>query len=353
MASHDKTEKATPKKREEARKKGQVARSVELNGAVVLMAALMVLPAVAPMLLDQVSRAARRSIALMSNPGVVSQRGIWTLAGEIAVPAGMAVLPIAFACMAAGVAINVLQVGWKPSVHSLKPDIKKINPVSGAKNLFGPRAAVETAKNLIKVIAVGAIVAQATLPRLKEFGALVGMPPVALLPALGREVLQIAQRGAAAYLVIAMLDYAYQRYKFDKDLRMGKQEVKDEFKQQSSPQEVRSALRRRQMQAANRRMMDAIPGADVVVTNPTHYAVALRYDSANAAPEVVAKGMDHVAARIREAAREAGVPIVPDPPLARALHAAVEVGQAIPEELYQGVAQILAFVYRMAARRAA
>jgi flagellar biosynthetic protein FlhB len=263
----------------------------------------------------------------------------------------MAVLPIAFACMAAGVAINVLQVGWKPSLQTLKPDIKKINPISGAKNLFGPRAAVETAKNLIKVLAVGAIVAHATLPRLKEFGALVGMPPVALMPALGREVLQIAQRGAAAYLVIALLDYAYQRYKFDKDLRMGKQEVKDEFKQQSSPQEVRSALRRRQMQAANRRMMDAIPGADVVVTNPTHYAVALRYDDkTDAAPVVVAKGVDEQAEKIREIARSNGVPVLSRPPLARALYKHVKEGRAVPGNLYRAVAEVLAYVYRLRQR---
>jgi flagellar biosynthetic protein FlhB len=350
VASHDKTEKATPKKRQEARKKGQVARSVELNGAVVLMAALLVLPVAAPMVLEQIGRATRRSLALLSDPGIVSERGIWTLASQIAVPAGMAVLPIAFACMAAGVAISVLQVGWKPSLETIKPDPKKLNPISGAKNLFGPRAGVETGKNLLKVLVVGAIVAHATLPRLEEFGALVGMPPVALLPALGREVMHIAQRGAAAYLVIALLDYAYQRHRHEKDLRMDKQEVKDEAKQQSSPQEVRSMIRRRQMEASRRRMMDAVPTADVVVTNPTHYAVALKYDASNAAPEVVAKGMDHVAARIRQAAREAGVPIVPDPPLARALHAAVEVGHAIPEELYQGVAQVLAFVYRMAGR---
>jgi flagellar biosynthetic protein FlhB len=350
VAGHDKTEKATPKKRDEARKKGQVARSVELNGAVVLMAALLVLPAIAPKIVDQIALAARRSLVLMSDPGIVSEKGVWTLASQIGVPAGMAMLPIAFACMAAGVAVNVLQVGWRPSTHALKPDAKKLNPLAGFKNIFGPRAGVETAKSLIKVVAVGAIVFLAVKPRLEEFGALVGMPPAQLLPALATEVLRVAQRGAAAYLVIALLDFGYQKHKFEKDLRMDKQEVKDEAKQESSPQEVRTALRRRAMQAANRRMMDAVPTADVVVTNPTHYAVALRYVPSKGAPEVVAKGMDHVALRIREAAREAGVPIVPDPPLARSLHAAVEVGHVIPEELYQAVAHVLAYVYRMAGK---
>jgi flagellar biosynthetic protein FlhB len=223
-----------------------------------------------------------------------------------------------------------------------------MNPVSGAKNLFGPRAAFETGKSVAKVVAVGAITLAALLPKLDEMGALVGMPPVALVPALAEAVLEVVQWAAAAYLVIALADYGYQRWRHEKDLKMDLKEVQDEYKQQSVPQEVRMAMRARQRAAAGKRMMDAVPTADVVVTNPTHYAVALRYEPAKAAPEVVAKGMDAVAAKIREAASDAGVPIVPDPPLARSLHASVEVGQVIPEELYQAVAQLLAFVYRTA-----
>jgi len=169
---------------------------------------------------------------------------------------------------------------------------------------------------------------------------------------LAREVLSVLQRAGAAYLVIALIDLGYQKWRHEKDLRMDLQEVKDEVKQQGVPNEVRSAMRRRQMAAAGKRMMEAVPTADVVVTNPTHYAVALRYEPGKDAPEVVAKGMDHVAKLIREAAREAGVPIVPDPPLARSLHASVEVGDVIPEELYQAVAHVLAFVYRMAGKAA-
>jgi flagellar biosynthetic protein FlhB len=352
VASHDKTEKATPKKRQDARKKGQVARSTDLNGAVVLMAALLIFPVAGPLIFQQTSLAARRSLALLTTPGIVSEQGLWTLAERIAIPAGLAMMPIAFACMVAGVLANVVQVGLKPSGAGLKPDPKRLNPVKGAKNIFGKRAVFETGKSIVKVAIVGAIAAVAVLPKLDEVASLLGMPPAALLPELARGVLHIAQWGAAAYLLIALIDVAYQRWRHEKDLRMDKQELKDELKQQGTPQEVRAAMRRRQMQAASKRMMDAVPTADVVVTNPTHYAVALRYDGSRSAPEVVAKGMDHVAARIREAARDAGVPIVPDPPLARSLHAAVEVGQVIPEELYHAVAQVLAFVYRVAGRAA-
>jgi flagellar biosynthesis protein FlhB len=351
--ANDKTEKATPKKREDARKKGQVARSQDLNGAVILMAAIMVLPAAGPLMWNQTATATRRALSLLSDPGLVSREGIWTLGERIAIPAGLAVLPIAFACAVAAMAINVLQVGFKPTPSAAKPDFKKLNPLQGFKNIFGPRAAFETGKNVLKVAVVAAIAAVAVLPRLDEVGALVGMPAAALVPELAHQVMGVIQWAAAAYLVIALLDYAYQRWQHEKSLRMDMQEIKDEFKQQGSPQEVRAAMRRRQREAAGRRMMDSIPTADVVVTNPTHYAVALRYDASKGAPEVVAKGVDHVAARIREAAREHGVPLVPDPPLARSLHASVEVGHLIPEELYQAVAHVLAFVYRTAGRAAA
>ena len=158
---------------------------------------------------------------------------------------------------------------------------------------------------------------------------------------------------AIAYLLIGIVDCVYQRRRLAKQLKMSKQEVKDEAKQTELPPEVRSAIRRRQIQAARARMMAAVPQADVVVTNPTHFAVALSYDGNQPAPIVVAKGQDLVAAQIRRIAEENDVPIVPDPPLARSLHASVEIGQMIPAELYAAVAQVLAFVYRMAGRRRA
>jgi flagellar biosynthesis protein FlhB len=160
-------------------------------------------------------------------------------------------------------------------------------------------------------------------------------------------------KAAAAYVVIAAADYGYQKYSTEKQLKMTKEEVKQEGKGQEASPEVRSARKRRQLEGARARMMQDVPDADVVVTNPTHYAVALKYDAEQAAPIVVAKGKDLIAAKIRRIATESGVPVVPDPPLARSLHASVEVGRMIPEELYQAVAQLLAFVYRTAATRRA
>jgi flagellar biosynthetic protein FlhB len=351
MAGHDKTEKATPKKRAEARKKGQVAKSMDLNGAIVLLAGLLALSAFGPALLERVEDATRTVLHLIATPSVVDRRGLGTVLGEVARSVGLAVAPIAFACLVAGVLASVLQVGLKPSMHSIRPDPKKLNPLAGAKQIFGPHALFEGAKSLLKVAVIGAIGVSAVLPRLEELGALVGMPPAVLVAELARMVLSIAQRAALAYLLIAIADYAYQRWRHEKSLKMDKQEVKDEHKQQELPSEVKGMQRRRAMEMARARMMDAVPTADVVVTNPTHFSVALRYSSEALAPVVVAKGQDHVALKIRVLAREHGVLVVPDPPLARTLHASVDVGKMIPEDLYQAVAELLAYVYRVNAQR--
>jgi flagellar biosynthesis protein FlhB len=349
----DKTEKATPKRREEARKKGQVAKSQDLNGAMVLIGGLIALSIWGPHMFEKLGEMMRSTIALMANPRQVTAG----LLGHLAVQGGQTIAltvgPIALACMGAGVLGNVIQVRPKLNTAGLKPNAKKLNPLAGAKNLFGPNALFETGKNIGKVVIVGSIVAFALLPKIDEVSGLVGMNPGDFVSKLADMASGIAQRAAIAYLVISILDFVYQRWRHEKSLRMDKQEVKDEHKNANTPAEVRGAIRRRQFAAAKARMMAAVPEADVVVTNPTHYAVALKYEGDKLAPEVVAKGKDLVAAQIRKIAGENDVPVVSDPPLARSLHASVEVGHQIPEELYQGVAQLLAFVYRVANRRAA
>jgi flagellar biosynthetic protein FlhB len=292
------------------------------------------------------------TLRLVAHPEVVTASGLAPLLGDLARHVGLALAPLLASCAVAAIAIGALQSGGKPSSQALKPNFKKLNPLSGAKQLLSPNSAVEAVKGLLKVGLVGAVVALALFPKLDEMAALVGLSPADLTLSMAAEAMSIAQRAAIAYLAIGLADYAWQRHRHEKSLKMDKQEVKDEAKNSDLPPEVKGQIRRRAMEAARARMMDAVPTADVVVTNPTHYAVALRYDSEHLAPVVVAKGADHVAFRIRELARDAGVAVVPDPPLARALHASVEVGQMIPEELYQAVAQLLAYVYRVAGRRA-
>jgi flagellar biosynthetic protein FlhB len=349
----EKTEEPTEKKRDDARKKGTVARSMDVNGAVVLLVGLGVLTAAGPMMLEQMRGAMHDGLVLIATPDVVSGEGLAALMSSMGTVVAICVAPVALASTFAGFVASVAQVKWKPSVQSVKPDPKRMNPISGAKNLLGKRALFELAKNLVKVAAVGAIVAAAVLPQLDELAALVGMPPASLAGELARQVMAISFRAAAAYCVIAIADYAWQRYSTEKELKMTKEEVKQEMKGQNLPPEVRSAMRRRAMMNARARMMDDVPQADVVVTNPTHYAVALRYGPDHPAPVVVAKGMDVLAFKIREVATDHGVPVVPDPPLARSLHASAEVGQMIPEELFQAVAHLLAYVYRTSSRKAA
>jgi flagellar biosynthetic protein FlhB len=347
----EKTEKATPKKREDARKKGTVAKSMDLNGSIVLLAGIGAMFATGAATFSRLSASMESFFAHIADPSMVSDHGIGTLFAELGKTVGLSVLPIAAAGLLAGVLTSVAQVKWKPSAQILKPDPKKLNPISGAKNLFGKRALFETAKNILKVTVVGAVVALILFPKMTEISALVGMPPSELLGMLVKQVLVLALWACAAYLVIAAADFGYQKYETEKQLKMTKEEVKQEFKNMEQSAELKGAIKRKQMGAARARMMADVPEADVIVTNPTHYSVALKYSPDKSAPVVVAKGKDIIAFRIRELAAQSGVPIVPDPPLARSLHASVEVGHMIPEEMFQAVASLLAYVYRTAGQR--
>src|SRR3712207_4039056 len=318
-----------------------------------MLAGLLALAATGGAIVARMQDVLSSSLVQTGNPSVVSKKGVGPILWDVVVDTALAVAPIALACLVAGVVASVLQVGLKPSLKAAAPDPKRINPIQGAKQLLSPNALVEGTKSVVKVSIVAAIVAAALVPDLPTLGTLVGMTPIQLADHLVGEIMGIAQRAAVAYLFIGVADVAWQRYRHEKQLKMDKQEVKEEMKQQSLPAEVKMAQRRRAMEQTRARMMAAVPEADVVVTNPTHFSVALKYESGKLAPEVVAKGQDLIALRIREIAREHGVPIVPDPPLARALHKNVEVGRAIPEDLYAAVAQVLAYVYRIAGRRAA
>jgi flagellar biosynthetic protein FlhB len=259
--------------------------------------------------------------------------------------------PVAAVCLALALIAGAAQVGVRGTPQALKPDFRRINPVSGLKNLLGPNVIFEAIKAVLKVGAVSAVAALAIIPGLTSLASNVGIAPAALGALMGHQAFGVAEHAAFAYILIGLIDYAWRRYRHEQQLKMTKQQVRDEARQYGVSAEVRAALRRRALQAARARMMAAVPSADVVVTNPTHFAVALSYDGSRSAPEVVAKGKDLIAAQIRRVAEEHDVPIVADAPLARALHQGAEIGQVIPEELYAAVAKVLAFVYRLAGRR--
>jgi flagellar biosynthetic protein FlhB len=350
--SGERTEKPTAKRRNEAKKKGQVARSNDINGAVVMMASLLALGSFGPKLAQNLKESMYHGLTLISTPEVVSEKGIGSLLATTFKTAGVSVAPIAGVCLIAGLIVNIVQVKPRLNFQALKPDPKKLNPAAGLKRLFSPSSAFEAGKGVAKVLVMTAVVASALLPKLDEIAGSVGMSPQDLLATLATMIMTIAKRGALAYVVIAAIDYIWQRHRHEKSLKMSKQDVKEEGKAQNVAPEVKAAMRRKQLQAARARMMAAVPQADVVVTNPTHFAVALAYDGAKEAPEVLAKGPDLVAMQIRRIAEEHGVPVIEDPPLARSLYASVEIGQQIPEEFFAAVAQLLAFVYRVAGRSA-
>src|SRR5215203_2673389 len=255
----DKTEKATPKRRADARKEGQVARSQDMNGAIVLLASLMALSLMAPKMMQSLKTMMSSTLANIATPEVVTKDGLGPIVTENALVMARVIGPIAAVCMVAGLIVNVAQVKWKPSAKPVTPNFKKINPLTGAKNVFGPQMYFESGKTIAKVGAVGGITALALFPKFDELAALVGMPPQQLMTHLCELVLSIAWRAGGAYLVIAVIDYAWQKYRHEKQLKMSKEEVKEEAKSQDSPAEVKSMLRRRQMEQARKRMMDDVP----------------------------------------------------------------------------------------------
>ncbi len=334
MAREERTERATPRHRKRARERGQVARSPDLSGSLVLVAGLLVVTMTAPAVAAQGAASFRSILGEIAHPGrATTAAGLSDLMHTALTTIEVTVGPIAGACLLAALASGVVQVGGRPTPQALKPDFRRINPASGLRNLLGPNLLFETLKAVVKVAVVGAVAALTLLPGMKDLAGLVGVPPGALAAIAGHRALGVAQHAAFAYVAIGLIDYAWRRFRHERQLRMTKQEVRDEVRQYGVSAEVKAALRRRQMQVMRARMMAAVPSADVVVTNPTHFAVALRYDGTRSAPEVVAKGQDLIAAQIRRIAQENEVPVVSDPPLARALHSSTEIGQVIPEEL--------------------
>ncbi len=353
MPNDDRTEKATPKHRQRAREKGQVARSQDLGGAVVVVAGLFAISLVGANVAAAGGAMFHQAFGDISqSTHATSAAGLDDLLHSSIATVGVAIAPIAGACLAAGLIAGVAQVGFRPTAQALKPDFKRINPASGLKNLLGPNAVFEAIKTVVKVGVVGAVAALALLPGLTKLASIVGISAGGLGSLSVGKALGVAEDAAFAYLLIGLVDYAWKRHRHEKQLMMTKQQVKDETRQYGVSAEVKAALRRRQSQLARVRMMAAVADADVVVANPTHFAVALTYDGTRTAPEVVAKGQDLIALQIKRVAEEHDVPVISDPPLARALHASVEIGQIIPQELYAAVARVLAFVYRMAGRKA-
>jgi flagellar biosynthesis protein FlhB len=347
----NRTEKATPKRRDEARKKGQVARSTDLTSAAVLVGGLAALVVTAPTMLNRFADVVRVGLSQSGNTHLADRAGMgglvtWSLTSTVEIAA-----PVALAAAAAAILANMLQSRPQITAQAIKPQWSKINPKTGIKRLVGTKALFDAGKTMTKTAVVGVAAFIAIWPRLTSLGQLAGATPGQILIQLAGAVMTLVIYVCSAFVLVGMIDFAWQRYQNEKSMKMTKEEVRQESRQADIAPEVRGAIRRRRFAAARKRMIADVATADVVVTNPTHFAVALRYDGTRPAPEVVAKGVDLVAAAIRKAAEDASVPVLQNPMLARALHREVEIGQMIPDEFFAAVAEVLAFVFRHAGRR--
>ena len=349
----EKSEQPTAKKLDDARKEGQVAKSQEIATAFSLLAFFILLRLLYGFMgenfqnifgrvydsIPNVARTYDGYLPVAYIRSIVNNALMTTLL--ICAPFFAVGFLVAFIC-------DLVQVGFKPTSKPLQPKLSKLNPISGMKKIFSTRKLFELLKSILKLAVMAIIIITYFPGRQESLFLLYDMSLKQAIGLMGNFIIDLGLRIAAAYMVIAFADLIYQRRKFTKDMMMTKQEVKDEYKNTEGNPEVKSAQKRRMMQASRRRMMQELPKADVVITNPTHYAVAIKYDAETSeAPIVVAKGADYMAQKIKEVAKENNVEIVENKPLARMLYANVEVGEMVPPELYKAVAEVLAYVYHL------
>ena len=344
----ERTEQATPKRKQEARKKGQVAQSKEISSFMILMVSTAFFYFAGSWMfwnLSEFISGTYQNIDTLrfSEVADASDFSVKTLYKLLSV-----LLPFLIPIAIAGFMSNVFQVGFQLNTEAIAPKFSKLNPISGMKRFVSIKSLVELGKSIIKIIFIGCIVYLLVRSDMAAFPGLIRQEVGQILIFIARASLKICFFVCLAMLVLAVLDYLYQRWQHEKDLKMTKQEVKDEQRQTYGDPKVKARIRGVQMELARRRMMEEVPEADVVITNPTHLAIALKFDAQEMiAPRVVAKGAGYVAQRIREIAEENQIPIVEEKSLARGLYKLVEIGDYIPAELYRAVAEVLAYVYRL------
>lgn len=340
-----KTEAATPRKLAEARKKGDVARSPDVASALSLLGATAVLlmsggwfaTSMAEQLLPFIAAPHALMGGLDAGAGVeIGTRALWAVAPFLGA--------VMLATVLGGAGGNLAQSGLLFTGEKLKPDWSRVSPLKGFQRIFGPDGLVQFLKTFLKLVAVGAICWLVLRPHVRELETMAAMPPALILP-LARDLAIALMASALVFLgFTAGADYLWQRFRFAQRMKMTREELKEDFKQSEGDPHVKAKLKQIRAQRSRQRMMQNVPKATVVVTNPTHYSVALRYEAGDAAPVCVAKGVDALALRIREVAREHAVPIVENVPLARALYAAVDVDETIPREHFEAAAKVIGFV---------
>lgn len=349
----EKTEKATSKKRKDARKKGNVLKSQDVSVVVSLFLCFALLRAMAPLIYVRLSEFMKKYVSMAgSGIGDVKYLGmdsftralITDCVSTFLICAGVLLLVSAVSAIIS----NGAQTKFLFTMESMKFSLEKLDPIKGMKKFFSMKALFQLAKNILKFVLLVAVVYSQLKDRLPEIVRLMQLEPSASMIYIAETVFSIVMVIGVVFIAVAVADYMFQHYTYEKDLMMTKQEVKDEFKQMEGDPKVKGKRRAIQQRMAMERMMKSVPQADVIIRNPTHFAVAVKYDPEKAsAPVVLAKGKDMAALRIVDVAAEADVPSVENKPLARALYDKVEIGREIPPEFYQGVADVLWFVYNL------
>ena len=349
----DRTEEATPKRRAEAREEGNVAKSVDLAGALMLLTITLVLWGALTSMLGQGKDVIAQALSLPSLGDLLDAGNARDVVINLCAAGVRIAAPIILLFWAAAFLSQFAQIGWIFSTKAARPNFKKINPLSGFKRIFGLSGLVKSGLDAVKVSVVLATAGFTISEKADAIAVLPYLELVQSFAAAGDMMLTLALRVLAVLLTLGLLDFLYQRWKHSEDLKMTKQQVKDEMKQSEGDPEVKRRRIRIQRQIAMQRVSTAVPKADVIVTNPEHISVAIQYDAGNMnAPKVIAKGADFLAMRIRHIAMQHGIPIVERKPLARALYKQVAVNQEVPPEFYKAVAEILAYVYRLSGRAA-
>lgn len=342
----EKTEEASDRKKEKAREDGQVAKSTEIITAMALVGMFSLLRFYGGNISLSLIEIFHESFTLMQYKYMDFEL-LDDIFRHFLYKAAIILLPIFGVAMLIGFVGNIVQVGWKVTFKPLKPKFNKLNPIQGIKRMFSMKTIVELIKSILKIVIILIVVYFS----LRDYEALILQfyysNVMDAYTSTAKLVLDMGIRIGMYFVFIAGIDYAYTRYKHNKDLKMTKQEVKEERKNIDGNPEIKSRIRQKMREAAMRRMMQDMPEADVVITNPTHFAVAIRYEEGFMAPVVIAKGADLMAARIKEKAKEHEIEIVENKPLARTLFYTVEIGEEIPPDLYQAVAEVLAFVYSL------
>lgn len=349
FADGQKTEKATPKRRQDAREKGQVLYSREISSALLLLFVFLTIKALGGYIYNQIAalfRLCTNSLAMDFDVNAVNE--LLSLFGLVLIQLLKIVGPLFAVALVIGVGASYAQVGSLFTVEPLKPQLSRLNPINGIKRIFSLRGLTELIKAILKITAIGIVAWKSIEAEAINIAKLMDLNLLTIAGYITSTTINVAIKICMCMVAIAVLDFGYQWWQYERDLRMTKQEVKEEYKETEGNPETKQRIRSKQREISTRRMLSEVPKADVVITNPTHYAVAISYDSNKApAPVVVAKGQDYLAQRIKEVARENGVELVENKAVAQALYKNVDIGQQVPPELYQAVAEILAFVYRL------